>query len=66
MLEALKAHELWRTIPVVVITAKDLTAEDRGRLNGHVERVLEKGTCSSEVLLREIRDLVRARVPSQR
>jgi GAF domain-containing protein/DNA-binding response OmpR family regulator/anti-sigma regulatory factor (Ser/Thr protein kinase) len=32
----------WRDIPVVVITAKDLTMEDRSRLNGEVERVIEK------------------------
>jgi DNA-binding response OmpR family regulator len=29
--------------PVVVLTAKDLTAADRERLNGRVARVLEKG-----------------------
>ena len=33
----------WRKIPVLVVTAKDLTAEERGRLNGDVERVLQKG-----------------------
>jgi signal transduction histidine kinase/CheY-like chemotaxis protein/HAMP domain-containing protein len=32
----------WRDIPVLVITAKDLTTEDRGRLNGCVERILQK------------------------
>ncbi len=32
----------WRNIPVLVVTAKDLTAEDRGRLNGRVERILQK------------------------
>jgi CheY-like chemotaxis protein len=32
----------WRSIPVLVVTAKDLTQEDRERLNGRVERILEK------------------------
>jgi CheY-like chemotaxis protein len=32
----------WRDIPVVVVTAKDLTEEDHRRLNGEVERVLGK------------------------
>jgi CheY-like chemotaxis protein len=44
----------WRDIPVVVLTAKDITAEDRKRLNGHVERILQKGALSQEELLAEI------------
>jgi CheY-like chemotaxis protein len=32
----------WQDIPVVVITAKDLTDEDRTRLNGGVERIIQK------------------------
>jgi GAF domain-containing protein/CheY-like chemotaxis protein/anti-sigma regulatory factor (Ser/Thr protein kinase) len=44
----------WRDIPVLVVTAKDLTADERSRLNGNVERVLQKGSSSLEQLLREI------------
>src|SRR5262249_13108963 len=32
----------WQDIPVVVITAKDLTNEERDRLNGGVERIIQK------------------------
>jgi signal transduction histidine kinase/DNA-binding response OmpR family regulator len=45
-------------IPVIVITAKDLTAEDHRRLNGQVERILQKGATSSSQLLTEIRTLL--------
>ena len=38
--DALRARGL--RIPVVVITAKDLTEEDRTRLNGGVERIIQK------------------------
>ena len=48
----------WRTIPVVVITAKDITSEDRLRLNGYVEKILQKGNYDRDALLREVRDLV--------
>ena len=48
----------WRTIPIVVITARDVTAEDRKRLNGYVERILQKGDSHREELLTEIRELV--------
>ena len=55
----------WRTIPVVVITAKELTDEDRLRLKGYVQKVLEKGACSREELLGEVRDLVASRIPAR-
>jgi len=44
----------WRDIPVLVVTAKDLTAEERSRLNGDVERVLGKFGAELESLLKEI------------
>ena len=37
-----------------VVTTKDLTAEERTRLNGDVERVLQKGAADLDELLREI------------
>ncbi|MBI5544496.1 MAG: response regulator [Deltaproteobacteria bacterium] len=50
----------WRQIPVVVVTAKDLTTEDRARLSGNVERVLQKGAYSQDELLRELRHVLEA------
>jgi GAF domain-containing protein/DNA-binding response OmpR family regulator len=41
-LDELRSRPDWRDIPVVVITAKDLTDEDRNRLNGGVERIIQK------------------------
>jgi len=42
VLEAMRDHDEWRNIPVIVITARDLTAEDRARLNGRVASVIQK------------------------
>ena len=53
-----RRHEAWRGIPIVVVTAKDLSREDRERLNGHVERILQKGMHSRAELLAEVRELV--------
>ena len=50
----MRGHPEWRDIPVLVVTAKDLTAEERGRLNGEVEHVLQKGGSNLDELLREI------------
>ena len=41
-LDELRVRPDWQDIPVVVITAKDLTDEDRSRLNGGVERIIQK------------------------
>ncbi|MBI2180045.1 MAG: response regulator [Deltaproteobacteria bacterium] len=50
----MRSRAEWRDIPVLVVTAKDLTAEERSRLNGDVERVLQKGASELDELLREI------------
>jgi signal transduction histidine kinase/CheY-like chemotaxis protein len=58
-LEALRREERGRDIPVVIVTAKDLSAEDRARLNGGVERIIQKGGLGRGTL-QEIRDVVGA------
>jgi ammonium transporter, Amt family len=57
----LRARDEWQSIPVVVMTAKDLTQADRDQLNGHVERIAQKGLYSRDRLLREVYDLVHTR-----
>ena len=47
-----------RQVPVVVVTSKDLTPQDRQRLDGNVQRILQKSAYSREQLLHELRDLV--------
>jgi len=44
----------WRDIPVLVLTAKDLSAEDHKRLNGYVEQVMRKSASELSELLREL------------
>jgi CheY-like chemotaxis protein len=59
-----KDRALWEAMPVVVVTAKEITAEDRQRLNGYVERIISKGGSSApeDSVLSEIRDLVAAHI----
>ncbi|MGH2442823.1 MAG: response regulator, partial [Chloroflexota bacterium] len=47
-----------RSIPIIVVTAKDLTPEDHRRLNGHVDKVILKGESSRAELLAEVRALL--------
>jgi CheY-like chemotaxis protein len=53
-LEELRKRAEWRHIPVVVVTAKDLTEEDHRRLNGEVERILQKDAPTRDEMLREV------------
>ena len=59
-LAALRAQPEWQHIPVIVVTAKDLTVDDRNRLNGMVGDVLEKNACNREDLLERVREAVRS------
>jgi CheY-like chemotaxis protein/anti-sigma regulatory factor (Ser/Thr protein kinase) len=61
-----RRHEPWRAIPIVVITAKDLSRDDRERLNGYVQKILQKGAYGRETLLAEVRDMVATSVARRR
>ena len=52
--EKLRENKDWLDIPVVVITAKDLTKEDHNRLKGNVEAIMQKGSYSRQDLLTEV------------
>ncbi len=54
VLEAVKSDEVTRSIPVIVVTAKDLTQEDRQRLSHRVEALVEKGVLDQEELLEDV------------
>jgi CheY-like chemotaxis protein len=55
---ALQKEPRWRDIPVIVITARDLDAKDRERLNSGVQSVLVKETFRPADLVERIRRLV--------
>jgi PAS domain S-box-containing protein len=57
-LVAFRARPDCITRPVIVVTAKDLTEEDRARLNGGVERIIEKGALTASEMLEHVRGLV--------
>ncbi|MCL4270000.1 MAG: pyridoxal-phosphate dependent enzyme [Anaerolineales bacterium] len=44
LVEELKLDPRTKHIPVVVVSAKDITADERKRLNGHIEAVYQKGS----------------------
>jgi len=57
--ERLRENKEWLDIPVVVITAKDLTKEDHSRLKGNVEAIMQKGSYSKNDLMSEIGERIK-------
>jgi signal transduction histidine kinase/DNA-binding response OmpR family regulator len=60
----LRSHEAWLTTPIVVVTAKDLSAEERERLGAPHSHVLRKGAYGREALISEIRLMLSGAVQS--
>ncbi|MDQ6718462.1 MAG: PAS domain S-box protein, partial [Gemmatimonadota bacterium] len=55
VVDALQADYETSSIPIVVVTAKKLTPQDRSRLNGYVTVVMEKGAMNRERFTAEVR-----------
>ena len=55
---ALRQNKENRLIPIIVVTAKDLTDEDRRQLDGGVEYIFAKGSFRKEELLEQLRNQI--------
>ncbi len=62
-IEELRKTPKWRSIPIVVITSKELTHADRIRLNGGVEKLIEKKSLAQSDFLAEIREILDTHSP---
>jgi adenylate cyclase len=62
----MQKHPAWSRIPVIVVTARDLTVEDHARLNSGIEMVLRKETFSPKTLIECVRQVVaKSRLPEK-
>jgi PAS domain S-box-containing protein len=57
-LAEMRAMPEWQHIPVIVVTAKDLSRADRARLSGCVKEVLEKNAYTRDQLLKHVHEAV--------
>jgi threonine synthase len=58
VLDHLRANEATRHIPVIVISAKELTREDHERLDGQINGLLQKGSFMDDDLLSEMSEVL--------
>jgi CheY-like chemotaxis protein/signal transduction histidine kinase/HAMP domain-containing protein len=58
VLNTIRSDPITRNLPVIVVTAKDLTAEDKQKLSGNVSSILAKSVTSSTALPEKIKHLL--------
>jgi threonine synthase len=58
LVEELKLDPRTKDIPVVVVSAKDITAEERKRLNGHIEAVYQKGSLPTRKFVDQVINVI--------
>jgi signal transduction histidine kinase/CheY-like chemotaxis protein len=58
LVAALQEQPTWRRIPVIVMTARNLSVEERARLNSGIESILLKAQFGPADLIEEVRALV--------
>lgn len=59
VMDALRANSQTAPIPVIVVTAKELTPDEKTRLSGQITSLLQKGEFMSDELLEEVRLLIK-------
>ncbi|MBC7924512.1 MAG: response regulator, partial [Bryobacteraceae bacterium] len=57
-IEELRARAHFRKVPIIVVTARELSQDERQRLSGHVEKVLQKTSYTREELLQQVNELL--------
>ena len=62
----MQKHPAWSKIPVIVVTARDLTVEDHARLNSGIEMILRKERFNPATLIESIRQVVAKSRPPQK
>jgi len=63
-LDEFRKSEKWQGIPIIVVTAKDLSVEERTRLSLYVEKIVHKGSVSKDEMVKMVRQFL-ARAPSK-
>ena len=54
-LHNLQERSKYKNVPVIVMTAKDLSPEERGKLTTNVQKVFCKGVCDRQTLLEDVK-----------
>ena len=59
VIEALRSKQETATIPVIVATAKELTVDEKSRLGGQIQSLMQKGDFLNDEFLEEVKALIK-------
>lgn len=59
VIEELRKKQETSAIPVIVVTAKELTKDEKNRLSGHIQALLQKGDFLNDEFLEEVKSLIK-------
>ncbi len=59
VIEALRANPETAIIPVIVATAKELTVDEKNRLSGQIQSLMQKGDFLNDEFLEEVKSLIK-------
>jgi threonine synthase len=59
VIDALRANAETASIPVIVATAKELTADEKDRLGGQIQALMQKGDFLNDEFLEEVKALIK-------
>ena len=58
VVEKMREDESLKDVPVVVLTAMEITQEERGMLNSHIKNIVRKEGLTREMILREVNKFI--------
>ena len=58
LIHELRQHQQWSSIPVIILTAKELTSIERDKLHGRVKKIVHKEGYQCKILLQEVHSLL--------
>jgi threonine synthase len=58
LVEELKLDPRTKDIPVMIVSAKDITVDERKRLNGHIQAVYQKGSLSTKKFVDKVINVI--------
>ena len=62
LVEELRKDPRTREIPILVVSAKDITTEERRRLNGHIEAVYQKGSLPPRKFVEQVIQVIEEKI----
>jgi CheY-like chemotaxis protein/two-component sensor histidine kinase len=64
-IDYMRNQSAWQRVPIIVLTAKDLSEDERQTLGGYVAQIMEKHQYTRDDLINEVRHLVLTQITSR-